>query len=47
MKQAGIASPWGWVAAAVGGVSLATGIVDFCPIYAVLRLRTNGDEAKI
>ncbi|MEA2010357.1 MAG: DUF2892 domain-containing protein [Actinomycetota bacterium] len=39
-----IASPWGWVAAAVGGVFLATGIVGFCPIYAVLRLRTNGDE---
>jgi hypothetical protein len=41
-----IASPWGWVAAAVGGVFLATGVVGFCPIYAALRLRTNGGEAK-
>lgn len=41
-----IASPWGWVAAAVGGVFLVTGIVGFCPIYAVLRLRTNGGEVK-
>ncbi len=41
-----ISSPWGWVAAAVGGVFLVTGIVGFCPIYAVLRLRTNGGEAQ-
>jgi hypothetical protein len=40
-----IPSPWGWVAAAVGGVFLATGVVGVCPIYAVLRLRTNGDNA--
>jgi hypothetical protein len=40
-----IVSPWGWVAAVVGAVYLVTGIVRFCPIYAALRLRTNGDEA--
>ncbi len=40
-----IASPWGWVAAAVGGVFLATGIMGWCPIYAVLHLRTNGGDA--
>ncbi len=39
-----IPSPWGWVAAAAGAVFLVTGIVGFCPIYAVLRLRTNGGE---
>lgn len=41
-----IASPWGWVAAVVGGVFLATGVVGFYPIYAVLRLRTNGGDAS-
>ena len=40
-----IASPWGWVAAAVGCLFLDTGIVGWCPIYAVLRLRTNGGDA--
>ena len=40
-----IASPWGWVAAAVGAVFLATGIVGWCPIYAVLHLRTNSGDA--
>ncbi len=39
-----IPSPWGWVAAAAGAVFLVTGIVGFCPIYGVLRLRTNGGE---
>ncbi len=41
-----IASPWGWIAAVVGAVFLVTGIVGLCPIYAVLRLRTNSDEAR-
>ena len=40
-----IPSPWGWVAAAAGAVFLVTGIVGVCPIYALLRVRTNGDEA--
>ncbi len=40
-----IPSPWGWVAAVAGAVFLVTGIVGVCPIYAVLRLRTNGGEA--
>jgi hypothetical protein len=40
-----ISSPWGWVAAAAGGVFLATGIAGWCSIYVVLHLRTNGGDA--
>ena len=40
-----ISSPWGWIAAAVSGGFLVTGIVGWCPIYAALHLRTNGGDA--
>jgi uncharacterized membrane protein len=39
-----IASPWSWIAALVGVVLLVTGIVGVCPLYSLLRLRTNGGE---
>jgi len=29
-------TPWGWI----GIVPLATGVVKFCPLYAVLGLKT-------
>ncbi len=38
------ASPWSWIAAVVGAVLLVTGIVGTCPLYALLRIRTNGGE---
>lgn len=40
------ASPWSWIAAVVGAVLLVTGIVGFCPLYALLHLRTNGGETS-
>jgi uncharacterized membrane protein HdeD (DUF308 family) len=40
------ASPWSWLAAVVGAVLLVTGIVGFCPLYALLHLRTNGGETS-
>jgi hypothetical protein len=31
-------TPWGWVGLAV----LLTGVVGWCPLYALLRISTNG-----
>jgi len=31
----------GVVLAVVGGIALVTGLVGFCPLYALLKLRTN------
>jgi hypothetical protein len=39
------ASPWSWIAAGVGAVLLATGIVGVCPIYSLLHLRTSANES--
>jgi hypothetical protein len=36
----GLASPWLYAAALVAGIFLVTGLVGFCPIYALLRVRT-------
>ncbi|HHM06020.1 MAG TPA: DUF2892 domain-containing protein [Gammaproteobacteria bacterium] len=33
-------TPWGWI----GAVFLVTGLVKFCPAYAVLGLRTNKNK---
>lgn len=33
---------WQIVAAVVAAMLLLTGIVGFCPIYALLRIKTNG-----
>ena len=32
---------WKWVVIIVGAVLVATAFMKFCPIYAVLRLRTD------
>lgn len=31
----------GIIAGALGGVLLATGIIGFCPLYALIRIDTN------
>jgi fatty acid desaturase len=39
---AGIAAgAWMWVAYIVGAILLVTGIVGFCPLYALLKISTN------
>lgn len=35
----------GYVMAAVGLVPLATGLMGWCPIYAILKIGTHKDEA--
>jgi hypothetical protein len=32
---------WGIVLLVLGAISLITGIVGFCPLYALLKIRTN------
>ena len=32
---------WGIVGLVLGAVALLTGIVGFCPLYAMLKIRTN------
>lgn len=32
---------WKWVAVAVGVVLIATAFMKFCPLYALLGMRTN------
>ncbi|MHC1785261.1 MAG: DUF2892 domain-containing protein [Anaerolineaceae bacterium] len=36
-----ITGGWGIVAAALGAILLLTGAVGFCPLYAVLKIKTN------
>ena len=31
----------GWVLLAVGAIALITGLIGFCPLYALLKIRTN------
>ena len=38
----GFASPWNLVAMAVGAVLILTGLVKFCPVYAVFGAGTRG-----
>ncbi len=35
-----LAAPWLYLAGAVGAILLVTGIVGFCPLYAILRIST-------
>lgn len=35
-----VSSGLGWVALIVGVILLATGLVGWCPLYSVLRIRT-------
>jgi hypothetical protein len=37
-----VAAPWVYAAWLVGAIALVTGIVGFCPLYAVLRVSTKG-----
>lgn len=36
-----VVGAWGVILLVVGAVLLLTGIVGFCPLYALLRIRTN------
>ncbi len=36
-----VTGSWGIVLLVLGGIALITGIVGFCPLYAILKLRTN------
>ena len=41
MAAAGaVAAPWLYLAWIVGALALVTGIVGFCPLYAILRIST-------
>ncbi|NOX75629.1 MAG: DUF2892 domain-containing protein [Gammaproteobacteria bacterium] len=35
---AGMIGPWGWI----GIVPLATGLINWCPLYRILGIRTTG-----
>ena len=36
-----LAGTWQWVACVVGAIALITGIVGFCPLYAVFGFQTK------
>ena len=36
-----VSGGWGIVVLVLGAVALLTGIVGFCPLYALLKFRTN------
>lgn len=36
-----ISGALGVVLAVLGGIALVTGLVGFCPLYALLKIRTN------
>ncbi len=36
-----VAGAWGIVLVVVGAIALLTGIVGFCPLYALLKIQTN------
>lgn len=36
-----VTGAWGWAVLIVGGIALLTGITGFCPMYALLRIRTK------
>jgi len=37
-----LASPWNWVAYAVGLILVVTGLIGFCLIYALFKINTKG-----
>jgi len=42
MAAAGIvAAPWVYLAWVVGAIALITGVVGFCPLYAIFRFSTR------
>jgi len=34
-------SPWNWISIAIGAVALVTGLVGYCPAWAVAGFSTN------
>ena len=34
-------APWNWVLDIVGVIALVTGVIGFCPLYALLGFHTN------
>lgn len=40
-----IGAGWAYVADIVGGIALLTGLVGYCPLYALLGVRTSGGPA--
>lgn len=40
-----IESPWGWIAALFGAVFVVTGALGVCPIYSLLKIRTNSETS--
>ncbi len=36
-----VAAPWLYLVWAIAAIALVTGIVGFCPLYAILHIRTN------
>lgn len=36
-----VTGTWGWIFKIVGFIPLLTGLVGFCPIYALLKVSTN------
>jgi hypothetical protein len=34
----------GWIFICLGALSLLTGLTGFCPLYAILKIRTNKQE---
>ncbi|RDW12161.1 YgaP family membrane protein [Paracoccus thiocyanatus] len=41
---AGLSTLWTWVSVIVGLVLVVTGLVRFCPVWAMLGIRTGGRE---
>ena len=39
----GVGGAWGWALAAVGLIPLVTGLVGWCPIYAIIRRGTKAE----
>ncbi len=36
-----VSGSWGIVLLVVGGLAIVTGLMGFCPLYALLRIRTR------
>lgn len=36
-----VTGTFGWVLLALGAIALITGLIGFCPLYALLKIRTN------
>jgi Protein of unknown function (DUF2892) len=41
-----LTGPWQIVAGVVAAILLVTGLVGFCPLYALLRIDTRGREVR-